>query len=247
MPPNQSRILFDKGLSHFNNKEYEKASKLFQEAVMENPEFHECLYNLACCFSMLGDADNALVYLNRAAQLNMHCLDWAKEDKELNNIRENPIFKKILQSKDSNSTAVEGPKNVESNEDFQEMVFETLESASAKEVKKDMPKFDDGKNKKTEKPKEYMPPCLLCGGLVEKEMRPRYSPKLSISLVLGGMVMTVSMVISFLGLLGIPVIAVGLYLLVSMDEVCVCQNCGAVGNDCGQPEMGQKSKSNQEI
>ncbi len=240
MPPNQAKNLFDEGLVLFNKGEYTKASKFFQDAVMEEPEFHEALYNLACCFSMMEDTDNALVYLSRASQLNPICLEWAKKDKEMDNIRQHSLFQKIInrEHEDSQPEVEQPPPSEE--DDFHEMTFEKIEDDKGEDQQKDIPKFDDGKSKPVEISAEYYPPCIRCEGLIDKEMRPRYDPKITFGIILVGMIITLSMIISFWGLLGIPTIAFGLFLVVQADEVWVCQNCGAVGKECGQPDKKNK-------
>ncbi len=244
MPVQNAKTLFEKGLSHYEKGEYGKASEFFKEGVIEDPEFHECLYNLACCYSMMGDKNNALVYLNRAAKLHIHCIDWAKEDKELDNIRKDPLFKKILNNlggesfyvdEEAEETAEEDIEKSE-EEDFQEMIFEEVESEEAvnqaavsEEPAETLtetpgpseppPPLEDKKKKskpKKEKntPESKFPPCACCEGIVDSELRLQYDPKLMLIVVVTGMFITFSLSISILGLLGFPIIVVGLYFLI---------------------------------
>ncbi|RJP22215.1 MAG: peptidylprolyl isomerase [Candidatus Omnitrophota bacterium] len=90
---------------------------------MDEPDFHEALYNLACCLAATGDKDNALGYLSRACNLSLECIDWAKEDTEFDEIRDLPIFQKIVVG-----ASREGPKEeeVESGPlDFLRAIIET--------------------------------------------------------------------------------------------------------------------------
>lgn len=99
------------------------------------------------------------------------------------------------------------------------------------------PLFTDYRTRRTAfiRPESDLPPCILCDGLVFSEKRPRHNPYLMLLIVyIGLMVMTV-LFISFLGLFGLPIIITGLYLFSRIDDVWVCQNCGAVGKKCGQP------------
>ncbi len=96
MSPDRSKFHFDQGLHYFEQGDHEHAISLFKEAVLENPQFHEALYNLACCLAITENKDDALVYLVRACKLSIHCTDWAKDDKEFDSIRDVPVFRKVV-------------------------------------------------------------------------------------------------------------------------------------------------------
>jgi tetratricopeptide (TPR) repeat protein len=248
MPDNKSRFHFEKGLTFFHKGEYENASTYFKEAIYENPEYSEALYNLSCCCSMIADKENAIMYLHRAAKLNPHCIDWANEDHEFDSIREDSLFQKIVsgESPDSDDStqepegemqptysndfeALEPPKIQQGNEDNQ--------SAEQTEPSGPPPTLDDGKPKPAtvNPPKEIYPPCIRCDGLVESERRARYHPVFMLITAFFGLLLCIGMFVTWLGIFGIFIIAVGLYLFSRIDEVWVCQNCGATGADCGQP------------
>jgi|GEM_PF-2087561 peptidyl-prolyl cis-trans isomerase B (cyclophilin B) len=123
MKENRSRELFNQGLIYSQQKDYKRAIGYFRNAVMDEPDFHEALYNLACCLAATGDKDNALGYLSRACNLSLECIDWAKEDTEFDEIRDLPIFQKIVVG-----ASREGPKEeeVESGPlDFLRAIIET--------------------------------------------------------------------------------------------------------------------------
>ena len=54
------------------------------------------LYNLACLFSILGKADDAIGYLEKAVGLGEKAREMAKTDEDFGNIRDDPRFKKLI-------------------------------------------------------------------------------------------------------------------------------------------------------
>ena len=85
------------------------------------------------------------------------------------------------------------------------------------------------------RPESDLPPCILCD---EVSIQRKTSPSQSLSDAadclywLDGDDRSVH---QFPGLFGLPIIITGLYLFSRIDDVWVCQNCGAVGKKCGQP------------
>lgn len=251
MSHGKARILFEQGMTHFHNKDYEKAVTYFEESIMEDPENAEALYNLACSYSQIDDKDNALIYMERASRLNPECVEWAKEDREFDSIRNEPLFQNIVSKKDiMRDNGAEEPvvedetyddEPVEQEEDepayqedneFQEAEFEQVEPQPA-QVHEPPPKLDDGQPT-VKVPQSDLPPCMTCGGIVQEERLSRYHPMIGFGIIIVGMCVSTMMFVSLLGLFGIPVIALGLYLFGMVDDVWVCQNCGAKGSECGQ-------------
>lgn len=257
MVKNKARFQFEQGLNFFHKEDYSQASIYFEEAIVEDPDYSEALYNLACCCSMLGERDKALVYLNRAAKLNPHCQDWANEDREFSGLREDVVFKRIVSGEieEANENLSPEESQTETNNsdaEFQEVKFKKIESPEpdpelVEEIEgissnEPPPPLDDGKKPKIVAVKANLPPCLRCEGLVDLETRSLFDPKLSLVIIYVGIVMCCGLLFSFLGFLGIPVVALGLYLFTQTEETWVCQNCGAKGADCGQPKKAEKSK-----
>lgn len=242
MAPNRARFHFDQGLNFFQQEEYEKAATYFKEAMMEDPQFHEALYNLACCTAVTGDKDNALIYLARAVKLNLSSMDWAKEDKEFDGIRNDPIFARIVSGGSTTSS-----HNVEEvfeeeavAEEFKEAVFENAESTAPPPELDKAPNFidQDSKTAKT----EDLPPCLFCGGMLHTEKMPRFSPLFTLAVILLGFLVIFCLYISPLGILGLPILAMGLFSFTLVDKVWVCNSCGSKGEKCGQPKATRATK-----
>jgi adenylate cyclase len=52
-------------------------------------------YNIACLFSIQKKVDDAFIYLKKAIKEKNH-INTAKTDSELDNIRDDPRFKKLI-------------------------------------------------------------------------------------------------------------------------------------------------------
>ncbi len=243
MPPNRAQFHFEHGLNFIQKGDYEKASTYFKEAILEEPQFHEALYNLACCQAMVGDKDNALIYLSRAINLNMHCIDWAKEDKEFHSIKDDPLFQKLVNPQDDISPSEETeftPSEFPQADEVPVNQENATSREDRKEVhadKEDMPNLTDEKDII-----EDLPPCSNCGGILHTDKRTHSSPK-QLSLILAaGIGLCFLMYFTIFGILGFAVIAFGLYSLTQIDTVWVCNSCGLAGEECGQPKETMKSK-----
>ncbi len=249
MPKLKAKVLFDRGLVQFNKKQPDKAAELFREAILEDPNYPEALYNLACCYAMLGDSEEAVVYLDRSVKLNLRCLDWAKEDQEFDSIRNDEAFIKCLETNDPFKQAEPEPhedsardegSSEEDAEGFQETDTDRLEHVG-----------DQPKESGTGLSPEELPPCQQCGALVEQMRVLRFNPLLSVGVIVIGVVLAI--MLSWLqyiySLLGIAVLARGLWMFTRMEDTWVCQNCGAKGEAAGQPppddEAGTEDMGNQ--
>ena len=77
--------------------EYAEAADQARELV-ETPgaQYPELLYNLACCESLAGRTADALEHLRQAIALSDRVRSFAKEDSDLDPIRDEPAFKELM-------------------------------------------------------------------------------------------------------------------------------------------------------
>lgn len=233
--------LLDRGLTHFHRGEYESAAEFLQEAILEKPDSYEAIYNLACCFSMLGDKDKSLSYLHRATKISPNCVDWAREDREFDTLRQDPMFVQIL----------DGPKEEFAQPPKEEQPEEQAASEHAEEqqtAQKAPPPApipgDTREGGASNEAKETLPACTKCGGIVESETRGRYDVLVSLGVTFVGVLLCFATVfMPLVGLIGLPMVCAGLYFFISVDETWVCQACGATGADCGQPTETDSAES----
>ena len=68
-----------------------------REIVAEAPEYGLLFYNLACLESLNGDRAEALDHLRKSFELSEAFRDYAKEDSDLDSLREDPAFQELMQ------------------------------------------------------------------------------------------------------------------------------------------------------
>ncbi len=95
--PNDPATLNNRGLVYAKLERYEEALADFNRSLELNPDHPSTLYNLACLSSLKGKADDVLTWLEKAIKGDEKYREKAKTDKDFNNIRENPRFKKLTE------------------------------------------------------------------------------------------------------------------------------------------------------
>ena len=213
----RAKVVFDRAFVQFHKNDYLTAIELFKEAIMEEPHYPEALYNLACCYSIVGQNEDALVYLDRAIKLDVSCLDWAKEDVEFDPIRSDPEFAKVLARNDpvKKRKMGEDAKLDDEGENGKFGGKEFLDAAGA---------FGGAA------PGAGGPSCKQCGAYVMEEYRPYVNKYLAMGLALSGIIILFALFDTLLGVgFGLPMIGIGLFLFKKKRWIFVCQNCGAAG------------------
>ncbi len=74
----------------------DEANEWAARAEAMHPDDQATIYNLACFHSAAGHIDKAIALLERGAQLGWDRLEWAQHDADLNNIRGDPRFVRLL-------------------------------------------------------------------------------------------------------------------------------------------------------
>jgi Cupin domain len=76
--------------------EYGEVADRGQEVLEAHPQYGLLFYNVACCESLAGRTADALEHFRRATELSDRLRDFAKEDSDLDAIRDEPAFKKLV-------------------------------------------------------------------------------------------------------------------------------------------------------
>jgi adenylate cyclase len=76
--------------------EVDRAKRWLQRALEMDPDDSVLLYNVACNLAMLGEVEAALDYLERAIDHGVVSAAWMRNDSDLENVRANSRFTKML-------------------------------------------------------------------------------------------------------------------------------------------------------
>ena len=96
--PDKPRPLYNRGTTYLKLGRYGEALADFKRYSELEPSDPSALYNLACLFSIQGKPDDALAYLETAIDKDEKYREDAKTDEDFDNIREDPRFKKLIES-----------------------------------------------------------------------------------------------------------------------------------------------------
>jgi D-alanyl-D-alanine carboxypeptidase len=87
----------------FRDKKFQQACRLFVAALEKGDRLPSTAYSTARCFTLLGEKEKALAFLEKAAQMGYSRIDVVKTDEVLNPLHENPRWTVILEKISSNS------------------------------------------------------------------------------------------------------------------------------------------------
>ncbi len=84
--------------SAYENGDYERAIGLIAPIVADHPEYATLAYNLACCESLAGRADDAIAHLAAALETSEDLRRLARSDSDLDPLRGDPRFAALVAS-----------------------------------------------------------------------------------------------------------------------------------------------------
>jgi len=96
--PENIEALEAKGICLLQSGRLEESIESFNEVLKYDPGNVSALYNKACALSRSNKVDVALKCLEKAILIDKNVAQQAREDHDFNNIRENPIFKKLTEN-----------------------------------------------------------------------------------------------------------------------------------------------------
>ncbi|MBS1516119.1 MAG: tetratricopeptide repeat protein [Bacteroidetes bacterium] len=83
--------------AYYNNKNYKESIEAYKKTLETGYLVDVCSYNTACCYALMGDADNAVKWLSIAASYKYRNLEDAiKKDKDFDKIRNHEKFKEMV-------------------------------------------------------------------------------------------------------------------------------------------------------
>ena len=96
--PDDPVTIHNRGRTYAKMEKYKESLADLNRSLELRPDHSDPLYDIACCFSLWKKPDEALAYLKRAIDMDKKYLEMAKIDEDFNNIREDPRFKKLIES-----------------------------------------------------------------------------------------------------------------------------------------------------
>jgi len=96
MLPKDADSLYDRGVIELNRGEYVAAQEMFERALKREPEAAHIHYGLAATRARLGSIDLALESLQRAVDLQPNLRLRAQHDHDLNPLRNDPDFDRLI-------------------------------------------------------------------------------------------------------------------------------------------------------
>ena len=101
MLPRDADSLYDRGVIELNRGEYVAAQEMFERALKREPEAAHIHYGLAATRARLGSIDLALESLQRALAIQPNLRVRAQHDHDLNPLRNDPDFDRLIFSNPS--------------------------------------------------------------------------------------------------------------------------------------------------
>jgi len=95
----KAKVLNNLGVLYMTRGRYEDAMEYFFKAMAIKEDYADPYYNLACLYVQRGERDKGLSYLKRAVQVEPKAITWAKSDPDFQELRNDPLFKKIIEGK----------------------------------------------------------------------------------------------------------------------------------------------------
>jgi predicted esterase len=88
------RDLVRDGMAAYSDKDYEKAIENFKKAhdLQEDEKSSAVVYNIACCYALLGDNENAMNWLEKAYELGVYKFS---DDEDLVSLKEDKKYQKL--------------------------------------------------------------------------------------------------------------------------------------------------------
>jgi hypothetical protein len=99
--------LIKKADSCYEAKNYKLSTSLFEKAFKSKPESKKNFYNASCAASLANDKKNSLKWLEIAIDNGFNNVDHIKSDTDLDNVRKEKKFKKIINNLEEGIALIE--------------------------------------------------------------------------------------------------------------------------------------------
>ena len=92
---NSVKALNDLGVAYMQGRDYVEAQESFEQAIQREPDYVDAYYNLACLYALKGEKARSLTHLKKAISLDASVGEWAKKDRDLQNLKGQTEFQEI--------------------------------------------------------------------------------------------------------------------------------------------------------
>lgn len=86
--PQRASLWVNLGVAYMRAGDLAVAEEKLRTALELDPSVAEAHYNMACALALQGNKQEALGFLERAASLDSHVFEWAKQDQDLVSLRD---------------------------------------------------------------------------------------------------------------------------------------------------------------
>ena len=93
---NSVKALNDLGVAYMQGRDYVEAQESFEQAIQRKPDYVDAYYNLACLYALKGEKIRSLNHLKKAISLDASVREWAKKDRDLQNLKGQTEFQEII-------------------------------------------------------------------------------------------------------------------------------------------------------
>ena len=97
LDPNSVKVLNDLGVAYMQGRNYVEAQESFEQAIQRKPDYVDAYYNLACLYALKGEKIRSLTHLKKAISLDASVREWAKKDRDLQNLKGQTEFQEIIE------------------------------------------------------------------------------------------------------------------------------------------------------
>jgi tetratricopeptide (TPR) repeat protein len=80
----------------YESGQYAQAADRMRDVAEANPQYPMLAYNLACCEALAGRPDDAIEHLRQAVESSERMRTFARDDSDLDSIRDDPRFAKLI-------------------------------------------------------------------------------------------------------------------------------------------------------
>ncbi|MDP7033407.1 MAG: PHB depolymerase family esterase [Planctomycetota bacterium] len=96
------RQAHQEGLNHLQSGQYTQAIESFKKAIEAIPEESSTYYNIACAYSLSGDVEQGVRWLEEAIRHGFDDAGHIRRDADLQNLRKHPRYQRIIKNLDRN-------------------------------------------------------------------------------------------------------------------------------------------------